>query len=278
MKRAGTPLVAAAAVAIVLFGLAATAGAHPVTGRIIPHAFVRGQAPPTTADCQANDRDLLLRPRSCEKAYNLAPSTQQGMTGEGETIVIVDSFGSPTIQNDLHAFDQAFGLPGPAVAEVIAGRCGTAVRLHQRRHDRLGRGDDARRRVRARDGAEGEHPARRDSRQRDGRRHRASRRSCRPRTTSSTTTSRRDLAELRGDRGDVPEARRSRRASGRRSRTPCCTVRLDLLVLALDRVVSAIGEAERGQRRQHGQNLAHEISPGGIGANYQIERAWRQMS
>ena len=41
--------------------------------------------------------------------------------------------------------------------------------------------------------------------------------------------------------------------------------RLDLFVIALDRVVAAIGQAERGQRRQHGQDLAHQISPGGIG-------------
>jgi hypothetical protein len=39
---------------------------------------------------------------------------------------------------------------------------------------------------------------------------------------------------------------------------------LDLLVLTLDRVVAAIGQAQRGQGGQHGQDLAHQISPGGI--------------
>jgi hypothetical protein len=42
MKRAGTSLVAALVLATALFALAGTAGAHPVSGRIAPHAFVRG--------------------------------------------------------------------------------------------------------------------------------------------------------------------------------------------------------------------------------------------
>ena len=32
-------------------------------------------------------------------------------SGAGQTILIVDAFGSPTIANDLHVFDQTFGLP-----------------------------------------------------------------------------------------------------------------------------------------------------------------------
>jgi hypothetical protein len=34
-------------------------------------------------------------------------------SGAGRTIVIVDSFGSPTIANDLHVFDQQWGFPDP---------------------------------------------------------------------------------------------------------------------------------------------------------------------
>jgi subtilase family serine protease len=36
-----------------------------------------------------------------------------GVDGRGETIVIVDSHGSPTIANDLQTFDKTFGLPNP---------------------------------------------------------------------------------------------------------------------------------------------------------------------
>ena len=36
-----------------------------------------------------------------------------GLDGSGQTIVIVDAFGSPTIQNDLSVFDAKFGLSAP---------------------------------------------------------------------------------------------------------------------------------------------------------------------
>jgi subtilase family serine protease len=119
MKRAGTPLVAAAAVAIVLFALAATAGAHPVSGRIIPHAFVRAQAPPTTADCQTAIGISCYGPTQLQTAYDLKPLYAKGLTGRGRTVVIVDSFGSPTIAQDLHQFDSDFGLPDPPSLKVI---------------------------------------------------------------------------------------------------------------------------------------------------------------
>jgi subtilase family serine protease len=119
MKRAGKPLVAAAAVAIVLFGLAATAGAHPVTGRIIPHVFVGGQTPPTTAACQASIGISCYGPTQLQTAYDLKPLYAKGLTGKGKTIVIVDSFGSPTIANDVHQFDSDFGLPDPPSLKVI---------------------------------------------------------------------------------------------------------------------------------------------------------------
>jgi subtilase family serine protease len=119
MKRAGTSLVAAAAVATALFALAATAGAHPVTGRIIPHAFVRGQAPPTTADCQAGIGISCYSPNQLQTAYDLKPLYAKGLTGKGRTIVLVDSFGSPTIAQDLHQFDSDFGLPDPPSLKVL---------------------------------------------------------------------------------------------------------------------------------------------------------------
>jgi subtilase family serine protease len=41
------------------------------------------------------------------------------VAGRGTTIVIVDSFGSPTIRNDLKVFDKTFGLPDPPKLTVI---------------------------------------------------------------------------------------------------------------------------------------------------------------
>jgi subtilase family serine protease len=50
-------------------------------------------------------------PSDMQKAYGLDKVYQQGIRGEGQTIVIVDPFGSPTIQEDANAFSQMTGLP-----------------------------------------------------------------------------------------------------------------------------------------------------------------------
>ncbi|MGI9006399.1 MAG: S53 family peptidase, partial [Streptosporangiaceae bacterium] len=52
-------------------------------------------------------------------AYDLGPLTKAGINGTGESIVIVDSFGSPTIRHDLGVFDRQFGLPAPRALTVI---------------------------------------------------------------------------------------------------------------------------------------------------------------
>ncbi len=44
-------------------------------------------------------------------AYGVDQLHSEGLTGAGETIVIVDSYGSPTAQQDLDAFSDTFGLP-----------------------------------------------------------------------------------------------------------------------------------------------------------------------
>ena len=41
------------------------------------------------------------------------------MTGKGVTIVIVDSYGSPTIRGDLAVFDRAYHLPAPPSLRII---------------------------------------------------------------------------------------------------------------------------------------------------------------
>ncbi|HEY1213499.1 MAG TPA: S53 family peptidase [Bryobacteraceae bacterium] len=52
-------------------------------------------------------------PSMIQGAYNYTPLYQRGIRGAGQTIVIVDAYGSPTIESDLKAFDRAFGLPDP---------------------------------------------------------------------------------------------------------------------------------------------------------------------
>jgi subtilase family serine protease len=60
-----------------------------------------------------------LTPQQVETAYNLSPLYSRGITGKGETIVIVDSFGSPTIKHDLAVFDKQFKLPAPPSFKII---------------------------------------------------------------------------------------------------------------------------------------------------------------
>jgi len=110
--------------------LAGPAVAGPAAGSAAPRATViihpgvqhvgHGSAqPPTTADCQAAFHVACYQPAQLQQAYNLSPLYAQGVTGKGATIVIVDSFGSPTIRNDLGVFDQQFGLPAPPSFKII---------------------------------------------------------------------------------------------------------------------------------------------------------------
>ncbi|GAA2751536.1 MULTISPECIES: S53 family peptidase [Kitasatospora] len=75
-------------------------------------------APISTSDCVSQIGIHCYSPLQYRAAYNLGPLYQQGVTGKGRTIVIVDSFGSPTIQHDLEVFDKQWGLPDTNVDVV----------------------------------------------------------------------------------------------------------------------------------------------------------------
>ncbi|HEY6501982.1 MAG TPA: S53 family peptidase [Streptosporangiaceae bacterium] len=85
----------------------------------ILHARHATSQPPTTAECETAYQIACYEPGQIQTAYNLAPLFKHGVTGKGQTIVIVDSFGSPTIQHDLAVFDKTFGLPAPPSLKVI---------------------------------------------------------------------------------------------------------------------------------------------------------------
>ena len=61
-------------------------------------------------------------PLQYQTAYDLDPLYRSGITGKGRTIVLVDSYGSPTVQHDLNVFDKAWGLPGTTVDVVKWGK------------------------------------------------------------------------------------------------------------------------------------------------------------
>jgi subtilase family serine protease len=75
--------------------------------------------PPATAFCEEHYHIACYLPAQIQRAYNLPRLYREGITGRGQAIIIVDSFGSPTVQRDLARFDKATGLPAPPSLEVI---------------------------------------------------------------------------------------------------------------------------------------------------------------
>jgi subtilase family serine protease len=76
-------------------------------------------APPSTAFCEQHYQIACYRPAQIQQAYHLPRLYRQGITGRGQTIIIVDSFGSPTVRRDLSRFDRAAGLPAPPSLKII---------------------------------------------------------------------------------------------------------------------------------------------------------------
>jgi subtilase family serine protease len=105
-------------------GVTPNAGKVPGSGtfRAVPQARLvnhRFAAPPTTADCQASIGINCYGPTQFETAYDLPALYRHGLAGQGRTIAIVDSFGSPTIKADLAKFDADYGLPAPPKFDII---------------------------------------------------------------------------------------------------------------------------------------------------------------
>ncbi len=68
---------------------------------------------------------VCYSPDFIKKAYEF-PSTAT-LDGSGQTIVIVDAFGSPTIANDLALFDMRFGIPPPPSFTIFCGNSPTPL-------------------------------------------------------------------------------------------------------------------------------------------------------
>jgi subtilase family serine protease len=120
---------------------AVVAGAALIGAVLAGNAVLTGREGPPYATAQATSPVLIfpdirvihstsaaagggLTPQQVRAAYDTGPLAARGITGAGQTIVIVDSFGSPTIAGDLAKFDAYFGLPAPPSFRVIqpAGR------------------------------------------------------------------------------------------------------------------------------------------------------------
>jgi subtilase family serine protease len=115
-------LVAGSAAAVPAAGQLAAQPVFIQPGLVHLHGALR--TPPSTAFCERHFKIACYTARQIERAFGLNPLYRAGITGKGETIVIVDSYGSPTIRHDLAVFDKAAGLPAPPRLSIIqpAGR------------------------------------------------------------------------------------------------------------------------------------------------------------
>ncbi|HEY2280316.1 MAG TPA: S53 family peptidase [Streptosporangiaceae bacterium] len=83
---------------------------------------LRSPNPLSTAKCLATIKLRCYSPLQYRVAYDLNPLYAAGVTGKGQTIMIVDSFGSPTIGHDLAYFDRQWGLPDPTLNVIKLGK------------------------------------------------------------------------------------------------------------------------------------------------------------
>lgn len=102
------------------------ASAHAVPQIVVgPRLSASGLAAPTSADCTAalagaGIVGTCYSPQDIRNEYDITPLISGGTDGSGQTIVIFDAFGSPTIASDLKTFDTAYGLPDPPSFKIYA--------------------------------------------------------------------------------------------------------------------------------------------------------------
>jgi len=131
MSIAAAAAAAAMAAAVMSGGSSAAGSSASAAGavvRISPDAVhampVDRAGPPSTQTCESQFKIACYTPLQVQQAYNTPKLYNQDITGAGQTIVIVDSYGSPTVRHDLAKFDAAFDLPAPPSFNIVqpAGR------------------------------------------------------------------------------------------------------------------------------------------------------------
>ena len=86
-----------------------------VTGHMVGH--LAGAQVPSTAECLADFAIPCYSGVQLENHYGLPTLYAGGWDGRGETIAIVDSYGSPTIRADLHTFELGARSVGSVAAD-----------------------------------------------------------------------------------------------------------------------------------------------------------------
>lgn len=61
---------------------------------------------------------VCYSPEQIRNAYHITPLLNSGIDGTGHTIVIIDAYQNPFMQDDLNAFNTAFGLPAANFEQI----------------------------------------------------------------------------------------------------------------------------------------------------------------
>lgn len=78
-----------------------------------PTASGQGSCVPQTKhdNGSSDGQYTYLSPKQLWTLYGVEPLLKQCYTGKGQTVVVIDSFGSPTLQEDIDQFSDYYGLP-----------------------------------------------------------------------------------------------------------------------------------------------------------------------
>jgi subtilase family serine protease len=110
---AATLLTLAAAIGAFVAAGGATAASGDIVYQVRPLVQPAGTTEFTNPFCHTVNgvpQLVCYSPNDIKKAYGYPSS----LDGSGQTIMIVDAYGSPTVQSDLATFDAQFGLPAPS--------------------------------------------------------------------------------------------------------------------------------------------------------------------
>jgi subtilase family serine protease len=123
LKSMGAGALGLVTAALGLAQVAPAATSAAVTGAVSPQivmakhmAFARvgNESVPSYGQCQSA-HVYCYTPAEIRKAYSVNTLLDAHHDGKGQTIVIIDAYGSPTITKDLKSFDSTFKLPAASL-------------------------------------------------------------------------------------------------------------------------------------------------------------------
>jgi subtilase family serine protease len=112
---------------VLLMGCGPITGANAQPGATATPKATSVPSPTATAvnlaasQCPADLKSIATcyTPQVFRAAYGVDKLIQQGITGKGQTVIDIVSFGSPTLQQDMNVYDKQFDLP-PVNLQIIS--------------------------------------------------------------------------------------------------------------------------------------------------------------